>query len=123
MELELKPLNLPSDNERPIVIAGPCSAETEEQVMTTARQLAERGCHMFRAGIWKPRTKPGGFEGNGEQALPWMKQVKEETGMLVATEVATPEHVELALKYGIDVLWVAPAPRPTPLPCKPWPIA
>ena len=106
MELELKPLNLPSDNERPIVIAGPCSAETEEQVMTTARQLAERGCHMFRAGIWKPRTKPGGFEGNGEQALPWMKQVKEETGMLVATEVATPEHVELALKYGIDVLWI-----------------
>ena len=106
MELELKPLNLPSDNKRPLVIAGPCSAETEEQVMTTARQLAERGCHIFRAGIWKPRTKPGGFEGNGEQALPWMQQVKEETGMLVATEVATPEHVELALKYGIDVLWI-----------------
>ena len=61
---------------------------------------------MFRAGIWKPRTKPGGFEGNGEVALPWMKQVKEETGMLTATEVATPEHVELALKYGIDILWV-----------------
>lgn len=106
MELELKPLGLPSDNERPFVIAGPCSAETEEQVMTTARQLAEKGCHMFRAGIWKPRTKPGGFEGNGETALPWMKQVKEETGMLTATEVATPEHVELALKYGIDILWV-----------------
>lgn len=106
MELELKPLGLPSDNERPFVIAGPCSAETEEQVMTTARQLAEKGCHMFRAGIWKPRTKPGGFEGNGEKALPWMKQVKEETGMLTATEVATPEHVELALKYGIDILWV-----------------
>lgn len=61
---------------------------------------------MFRAGVWKPRTKPGGFEGNGETALPWMKQVKEETGMLTATEVATPEHVELALKYGIDVLWI-----------------
>ena len=106
MELELKKLDLPSDNERPIVIAGPCSAETEEQVMTTARQLAEKGCHMFRAGVWKPRTKPGGFEGNGEKALPWMKQVKEETGMLTATEVATPEHVELALKYGIDILWV-----------------
>lgn len=106
MDLELKPLNLPSDNERPLVIAGPCSAETEEQVMTTARQLAGKGCHMFRAGVWKPRTKPGGFEGNGEQALPWMKQVKEETGMLTATEVATPEHVELALKYGIDILWV-----------------
>ena len=61
---------------------------------------------MFRAGIWKPRTKPGGFEGNGEVALPWMEQVKKETGMLTATEVATPEHVELALKYGIDILWI-----------------
>lgn len=106
MELELEPLRLPSDNERPFVIAGPCSAETEEQVMTTARQLANYGCHIFRAGIWKPRTKPGGFEGNGEKALPWMQQVKKETGMLTATEVATLEHVELALKYGIDVLWV-----------------
>lgn len=102
----MEPLKLPSDNERPFVIAGPCSAETEQQVMTTARQLANYGCHMFRAGIWKPRTKPGGFEGNGEKALPWMQQVKKETGMLTATEVATPEHVELALKYGIDVLWV-----------------
>ena len=74
--------------------------------MTTAQQLKKHGCKMFRAGIWKPRTKPGGFEGNGEVALPWMKQVKEETGMLTATEVATPEHVELALKYGIDILWV-----------------
>ena len=74
--------------------------------MTTARQLAMKGCHNFRAGVWKPRTKPGGFEGNGEKALPWMKAVKEETGMLVATEVATPEHVELCLKYGIDILWI-----------------
>lgn len=106
MELELKTLGLPSDNERPFVIAGPCSAETEEQVMTTAKQLAQKGCHMFRAGVWKPRTKPGGFEGNGEKALPWMKAVKEETGMLITTEVATPEHIELALKYGIDVLWI-----------------
>ena len=106
MELELEKLNLPSDNVRPFVIAGPCSAETEEQVMTTAKQLASLGCHNFRAGIWKPRTKPGGFEGNGEKALPWMQQVKQETGMLVATEVATPEHVELALKYGIDILWI-----------------
>ena len=106
MELELKALNLPSDNERPFVIAGPCSAETEEQVMNTARQLAMKGCHIFRAGVWKPRTKPGGFEGNGEKALPWMKQVKDETHMLIATEVATPEHVELALKYDIDILWI-----------------
>lgn len=74
--------------------------------MQTAQQLAQKGCRIFRAGIWKPRTKPGGFEGNGEAALPWLSQVKKETGMLVSTEVATPEHVELALKYGVDVLWV-----------------
>lgn len=106
MELDLLPLNLPSDNERPIVIAGPCSAETEEQVMTTARTLAQKGCHMFRAGVWKPRTKPGGFEGMGETALAWLKQVKDETGMLISTEVATPQHVEACLKNGLDILWV-----------------
>lgn len=106
MELDLKPLGVPCDNERPVVIAGPCSAETEEQVLTTARQLAFKGCHIFRAGVWKPRTKPGGFEGQGETALPWMKRVKEETGMLTTTEVATPEHVELAMKYDIDILWI-----------------
>ena len=106
MELELEKLKLPSDNERPFVIGGPCSAETEEQVMTTARQLAAKGCHNFRAGAWKPRTKPGGFEGNGEKALPWLKRVKDETGMLITTEVATPEHVELCLEYGIDILWI-----------------
>ena len=106
MELELEKLNLPCDSDRPLIIAGPCSAETEEQVMQTAQQLAQKGCHIFRAGVWKPRTKPGGFEGNGETALPWLTQVKKETGMLVATEVATQEHVELALKYDVDVLWV-----------------
>ncbi len=106
MELDLEPLNLPSDSERPFVIAGPCSAETEEQVMNTALQLASKGCHNFRAGVWKPRTKPGGFEGKGEEALPWLKRVKDETHMLVATEVAKPEHVELCLKYGIDILWI-----------------
>ena len=106
MDMNLQPLHLPSDNERPFVIAGPCSAETEEQVMKTAWQLAKKGCHMFRAGVWKPRTKPGGFEGNGLKALPWLKRVKEETGMLVATEVATPTHVEQALAYGIDILWI-----------------
>ena len=106
MELELEKLNLPCDSDRPLIIAGPCSAETEEQVMQTAQQLAQKGCRIFRAGVWKPRTKPGGFEGNGETALPWLTQVKKETGMLVSTEVATPEHVELALKYGVDVLWV-----------------
>lgn len=106
MDLELEKLNLPCDSDRPLVIAGPCSAETEEQVMCTAKQLAEKGCHIFRAGVWKPRTKPGGFDGNGEAALPWLAQAKKETGMLISTEVATPEHVELALKYGVDVLWV-----------------
>ncbi|MCM1079292.1 MAG: bifunctional 3-deoxy-7-phosphoheptulonate synthase/chorismate mutase type II [Bacteroidales bacterium] len=106
MELNLQPLNLPSDQKRPFVIAGPCSAETEEQVMSTATELAAKGCHMFRAGVWKPRTKPGGFEGHGEPALQWMRQVKESTGMYIGTEVATPEHVELAMKYGIDILWI-----------------
>lgn len=106
MELDLEPLNLPGEQLRPLVIAGPCSAETEEQVMNTAKQLAGKGCHIFRAGVWKPRTKPGGFEGNGEKALPWMKRVKEETGMMITTEVATPEHVELCLKYGMDLLWI-----------------
>ncbi len=74
--------------------------------MTTARQLAQKGCHMFRGGVWKPRTKPGGFEGHGEPALKWMAQAKQETGMLIATEVAKPDHVELAMKYGIDIMWV-----------------
>lgn len=106
MELELEPLCLPCDKKRPIVIAGPCSAETEEQVMSTARMLADKGCRIFRAGVWKPRTKPGGFEGNGEKALPWLKEVKEETGMMISTEVATPDHVELAMRYDMDVLWV-----------------
>lgn len=74
--------------------------------MTTARQLAEKGFTIFRAGVWKPRTKPGGFEGMGEAALPWLQRVKEETGMLVSTEVAMPKHVEASLKAGVDLLWV-----------------
>lgn len=94
------------DPKRPIVIAGPCSAETEEQVMATARDLAKNGVKIFRAGIWKPRTKPGGFEGVGEQGLAWLRRVKEETGMLVATEVATKQHVKAALDAGVDVLWI-----------------
>lgn len=107
MALELEKLGLPKDSDNgPFVIAGPCSAETEEQVMTTAKELAQKGCHMFRAGVWKPRTKPGGFEGHGEPALKWMKQVKQETGMLIGTEVATPEHVQLAMNYGMDILWI-----------------
>ena len=94
------------DPKRPVVIAGPCSAETEEQVMATARELAKNGVKIFRAGIWKPRTKPGGFEGVGEQGLAWLRRVKEETGMLVATEVATKQHVNAALDAGVDVLWI-----------------
>ena len=107
MELDLSPLALPGvDSTRPIVIAGPCSGETEEQVLTTARQLFKNGIKIFRAGIWKPRTKPGGFEGVGEVGLPWLAHVKEELGMLTSTEVATPAHVEAALQHGIDLLWI-----------------
>ncbi len=106
MELDLEKPELPKYGKRPFIIAGPCSAESEEQVMETATQLARNGCKIFRAGVWKPRTKPGGFEGHGEPALAWLKRVKEETGMLVTTEVATPEHAEMAMKYGIDLLWV-----------------
>lgn len=91
---------------RPIVIAGPCSAESEEQILTTARELAEYEIKIFRAGIWKPRTKPGGFEGIGETGLKWLQRVKKETGMLVCTEVANKAHVEAALNAGIDMLWI-----------------
>jgi len=90
----------------PLVMAGPCSAETEEQTLSTARQLVMSGVKVFRAGIWKPRTKPGGFEGVGKEGLQWLRRVKEETGMLVATEVATHRHVEEALEAGIDILWI-----------------
>lgn len=106
MDLTLQPLNLPGSDNRPMIIAGPCSAETEEQVLQTALELASKGIKIFRAGVWKPRTKPGGFEGKGEEALPWMKRVKEETGMLIGTEVATPKHVEAALNADMDILWV-----------------
>ncbi|MBO7325783.1 MAG: bifunctional 3-deoxy-7-phosphoheptulonate synthase/chorismate mutase type II, partial [Bacteroidales bacterium] len=105
--MELESILLPGMEEnRPMVIAGPCSAETEEQVMTTAKQLADRGVKIFRAGVWKPRTKPGGFEGVGVEALPWLKAVKKETGMYVATEVATAKHVYECLKAGIDIVWI-----------------
>ena len=105
--LQLEPIQLPGvDVKRPLVIAGPCSAETEEQVMETATQLAAKGIRIFRAGIWKPRTKPGGFEGVGVEGLQWLKQVKQQTGMYVATEVATAKHVYESLKAGIDLLWI-----------------
>lgn len=105
--MELESILLPGVNpKRPMVIAGPCSAETEEQVMNTARQLAANGIKIMRAGIWKPRTKPGGFEGVGSEGLIWLKKVKKETGMYVSTEVATQKHVYEALKYGVDMLWI-----------------
>jgi chorismate mutase len=92
--MELQPIFEPITEEtRPLVIAGPCSAETEEQTLETARQLAAKGIKIFRAGIWKPRTKPGGFEGVGSMGLPWLRRVKKETGMLTAVEVATAKHV------------------------------
>ncbi len=104
---EINPQLLPDlDPARPLVIAGPCSAETEGQVLSTAKMLAEDGVKIFRAGIWKPRTKPGGFEGVGKEGLAWMRRVKLETGMYTSTEVATAEHVYQALKAGIDLLWV-----------------
>ena len=90
----------------PLVIAGPCSAETEEQVLKIAHELKNSDVSIFRAGIWKPRTRPGGFEGVGEIGLKWMQKAKAETGLLMATEVATAAHVKLALEHDIDVLWI-----------------
>ena len=90
----------------PVVIAGPCSAETEEQVLKTAHELKNTDTNIFRAGIWKPRTRPGGFEGVGEKGLPWLQRVREETGFKITTEVGNADHVEKALKYDVDILWV-----------------
>jgi chorismate mutase len=105
--MELESILFPGiEAKRPLVIAGPCSAESEEQVMETARGLAARGIKIFRAGIWKPRTKPGGFEGHGVKALPWLKRVKTELGMYTAIEVATANHVREALAHDIDILWI-----------------
>ncbi len=91
---------------RPLIIAGPCSAETEEQVMETAQELNDIGVEVYRAGIWKPRTRPNSFEGVGTKGLKWMRKVKEELGMLISTEVANAAHVFEALKYGVDILWI-----------------
>jgi len=91
---------------RPMCIAGPCSAETEEQVMETARGLHEFGIHVFRAGIWKPRTHPGSFEGVGTPGLQWLRKVKETFGMKVCTEVASEKHVQECLRSGVDMVWI-----------------
>lgn len=106
MMTDLMPICPVGVDDKPMIIAGPCSAETEEQVMCTAKNLVQNGIKMFRAGIWKPRTKPGGFEGVGIKGLSWMKRVKEETGMYICTEVATKTHVEAAIEANIDVLWI-----------------
>lgn len=90
----------------PLVIAGPCSAETEDQVLKIAHELKDSKVSVFRAGIWKPRTRPGGFEGVGEIGLKWLQKAKKETGLLMGTEVATAAHCKLALEHDIDVLWV-----------------
>ncbi len=106
--LDILPLSSWIDTgDKPLVIAGPCSAETEEQVVSTAHLLANTGkVHVLRAGIWKPRTRPGEFEGIGSIGLEWLKRAKAETGLPTATEVATAKHVEEALAAGVDVLWI-----------------
>lgn len=91
---------------KPCVIAGPCSAESEEQVMETAKGLKEQGIHMYRAGIWKPRTHPGCFEGVGASGLKWMQKAKQEYGLKISTEVASEKHVYECLKYGVDLVWI-----------------
>ena len=90
----------------PLVIAGPCSAETEQQVLEIAHQLKDTDANVLRAGIWKPRTRPGNFEGVGALGLKWLQKAKQETGMKITTEVANPTHVELALKHDVDILWI-----------------
>jgi len=90
----------------PLMIAGPCSAETEEQVLETALKMVDKRVQVYRAGVWKPRTRPGSFEGVGEKALPWLKRIKEETGMKIAIEIANAEHARLALQYDVDILWI-----------------
>ena len=94
------------DNQKPVIIAGPCSAESEEQVMQTAAGLHEAGVQIYRAGIWKPRTRPGSFEGVGSIGLPWLTKVKETYGMQIATEVANVKHVYECLKNGVDIIWI-----------------
>ena len=104
--MNINEIDIFSGAKAPIVIAGPCSAESEEQVMAVATQLAAAGVTLFRAGIWKPRTRPGCFEGVGPEGLQWLTRVKKELGLPVATEVATAAHVEAALSAGVDLLWV-----------------
>ena len=93
-------------NKKPLVISGPCSAESYEQLYSTCKKLSMIGVEIIRAGVWKPRTRPGTFEGNGEEALKWIKDIKKELKLKFTVEVANPKHVELSLKYGVDILWI-----------------
>lgn len=103
----IEPIELFQKNgHEPLIIAGPCSAESETQVMDTARSLADSGVRIFRAGVWKPRTKPGCFEGVGAPGLEWLRKVRDTYGMAVATEVANAHHVEEVMKAGIDIIWI-----------------
>lgn len=105
--LQLEPISSWMKVNRPVIISGPCSAETEDQMVATAKQIAATGkVHALRAGIWKPRTRPGQYEGAGEEGLKWLIRAKQETGLPVATEVANAAHVEACLKAGVDILWV-----------------
>lgn len=100
-------MNLLKSDKKPLLIAGPCSAETEEQVLETCTRLFKTGkVDVLRAGIWKPRTRPGAFEGIGTKGLPWLQKAKELTGLPIAVEVAKASHVELCLEFGIDILWI-----------------
>lgn len=101
---DIKPIF--SECSEPLYIAGPCSAESRNQLLTTARDIAAAGVKVLRAGVWKPRTKPGSFEGIGREALAWLREAKEEYGLSVITEVATPEHLEYALEAGVDGVWI-----------------
>ncbi|MFA8434473.1 MAG: chorismate mutase [Marinifilaceae bacterium] len=105
----VKPINewFKKLEQHPVVISGPCSAESEEQMIKTAKELKQTGkVQIFRAGIWKPRTRPNTFEGVGPEALQWLESVKQETGMLTTVEVASPKHVEQCLKHNVDILWI-----------------
>ncbi|MDZ7649397.1 MAG: chorismate mutase [Cytophagales bacterium] len=105
--LQLEPITSWMKVDRPVIISGPCSAETEDQMVATAKQIAATGkVHALRAGIWKPRTRPGQYEGAGEEGLKWLMRAKAETGLPVATEVANGAHVEACFKAGVDILWV-----------------
>ena len=104
--MEFETIDIFNGVQRPIIIAGPCSAESEEQVMSVASELKNRGITLFRAGVWKPRTRPGCFEGVGQEALQWLQRAKRELDIPVSTEVATAVHVEQALAAGVDLLWI-----------------